>query len=156
MAIGEMQEIIDKIDSFLEKREIATETKFHITKLMSEQYWEDMLNESEEQEDNLDDDDDEIDEDDQEEEEKPLKKHKKIQSDIITDEDDEDNELGEDDQDEDDQEEEKVKPSKHIINDEDDIDFEKEYQKIKKVNHQQEIKNKLKSKMKNLKPEVKI
>lgn len=48
----EMQKLMDSIDGFFEKKEVELESKMHITKLLSEQYWAEMVDdESEEEED---------------------------------------------------------------------------------------------------------
>lgn len=58
MVDTETQKLIDSIDAFFNKKGINVESRFHITKLLSEQYWDDFINEGEEEDvdEGLDDD----------------------------------------------------------------------------------------------------
>lgn len=53
----ELEDIIEKIDSFLDKQGLALESKEKVTRLMAERYWEDIKleDEGEEIEDEVDD-----------------------------------------------------------------------------------------------------
>jgi len=53
MVDSEMQGLMDAIDAYFEKKDVEVESKFHITKLLSEQYWAEM---TEEDDEGLDDD----------------------------------------------------------------------------------------------------
>lgn len=58
MVDAEMRKLMDAIDAFFEKKDTALESKFHITKLMSDEYWAEMT-------------DDDIDDDDEPEPDEP-------------------------------------------------------------------------------------
>lgn len=51
MVDAEMRKLMDAIDAFLEKKGAATEGKFHITKLLSEEYWGEMIEDNEPEDD---------------------------------------------------------------------------------------------------------
>ena len=49
----EENEIIEKIDKFLDKEGLDIQSKFILTKKISEEYWEEVLSEGEQEENNL-------------------------------------------------------------------------------------------------------
>ena len=49
----EEQDIIEKIDKFLDKEGLDIQSKFILTKRISEEYWEDVLGEGEQNDDDL-------------------------------------------------------------------------------------------------------
>lgn len=49
----EIEELIEKIDGFLDKQGVDLEGKEKITRLMAERYWEDIKGEGEEEESNF-------------------------------------------------------------------------------------------------------
>jgi len=56
----EIEELIEKFDNYMDKKGLSIQDKHNLTKLMSEDYWEDIKNEGEsepepEEEDDLDD-----------------------------------------------------------------------------------------------------